>query len=86
MGQLAAAGGDAPAAAFALRQSLATLGALGGALAASAALRASGYNYTLVFGLACAPAAAALALLATAFGGWGQPLDQAPGKGLFIPC
>ncbi|KAL4436676.1 hypothetical protein ABPG75_003815 [Micractinium tetrahymenae] len=80
MGQLASAGGDAPAAAFALRQSVATLGALGGALAASAALRASGYNYTLVFGLACVPAAAALALLATAFGSWGGPGGKAAGE------
>lgn len=80
MGQLAAAGGDSPAAAFALRQSLATLGALGGTLAASVALRASGYNYTLVFGLACAPAAAALVLLAAAFGGWGRPSMQEAGE------
>lgn len=81
MGQLAEAGGDDPAAAFALRQSLATLGALGGALAASAALRASGYNYALVFGLAWVPAAAALALLAAAFGSWGRPPGRAQGEG-----
>ncbi len=81
MGQLAEAGGDDPAAAFALRQSLATLGALGGSLAASAALRASGYNYALVFGLAWVPAAAALALLAAAFGSWGRPPGQMQGEG-----
>ncbi|KAL4435215.1 hypothetical protein ABPG77_001897 [Micractinium sp. CCAP 211/92] len=76
MGQLAEAGGDDPAAAFALRQSLATLGALGGALAASATLRASGSNYALVFGLAWVPAAAALAMLVAAFGSWGRPPGQ----------
>ncbi|PSC70151.1 MFS transporter isoform B [Micractinium conductrix] len=68
MGELAAAGGDSPAAAFGLRQSLGTLGALGGALAAGAALRATRGNYSLTFALACAPAAAALALVAAAFG------------------
>ena len=68
IGELAAASGDSPAAAFGLRQSLATLGALGGALAAGAALRLTRRNYPLTFALSTVPAALALALLVAAFG------------------
>ena len=68
IGELAAESGDSAAAAFSLRQSMATFGALLGAGAASAAYQLSGKNYVTTFAMAGVPAIMALALVTFAFG------------------
>eukprot|EP00890_Picochlorum_soloecismus_P006851 jgi/Picsp_1/991/NSC_04475-R1_major facilitator superfamily mfs_1 len=77
IGQLAAQSGDSAAAAFSLRQSMATFGALMGAAAAAAAYKISGQNYVATFGIAALPAAVALTLVIYAFG---PDADQAKSK------
>lgn len=67
--ELAAQSGDSAAAAFSLRQSLATAGALLGGGVATLAFKLSGGNYVLTFALACIPAVVALLLVISAFGG-----------------
>ena len=62
-------------AAFGLRQSLDTLGAIAGPLAAAALMAASGDDYRLVFWLAVIPGAAAALLLAAAVD---EPARAAP--------
>lgn len=69
IGDLATQSGDSAAAAFSLRQSMATFGALLGAAAAAAAYQISGKNYVMTFALAAVPATLALALVVLAFGG-----------------
>ncbi|RMZ55697.1 hypothetical protein APUTEX25_005738 [Auxenochlorella protothecoides] len=69
IGELAAASGDSPAAAFSLRQSMATFGALVGAASAAAAYKLSGQNYVATFALAALPATLALVLVSAAFRG-----------------
>lgn len=71
IGELAAASGDSPAAAFSLRQSMATFGALVGAASAATAYKLSGQNYIATFALAAVPATLALGLVSVAFGGAG---------------
>ena len=68
IGELSAASGDSPTAAFGLRQSMALLGASAGATAASLALALTGGNYPLTFALSTVPAVLALLLLSAAFG------------------
>lgn len=77
IGELAAASGDSPAAAFSLRQSMATFGALVGAASAAAAYKLSGQNYVATFALAALPATLALVLVSAAFRGVvvGPPRD-----------
>ena len=69
IGELAAQSGDSPAAAFSLRQAMATLGALVGAGTAALAYNLSGKNYVMTFALASVPATMALVLVTFAFGG-----------------
>lgn len=69
IGELATQSGDSAAAAFSLRQSMATFGALVGAAAAAAAYQLSGKNYVMTFALAAVPATMALFLVMYAFGG-----------------
>jgi MFS family permease len=69
IGDLAMQSGDSAAAAFSLRQSMATFGALLGAAAAAAAYQISGKNYVTTFALAAVPAMLALSLVVLAFGG-----------------
>jgi MFS family permease len=69
IGELAAQSGDSAAAAFSLRQSMATFGALLGAGAAAAAYQLSGKNYVLTFAMAAIPATLAMVLVSFAFGG-----------------
>lgn len=68
IGELAAASGDSPTAAFGLRQSMALLGASAGASVASLALALTHGNYPLTFSLSTVPAVLALVLLSAAFG------------------
>lgn len=68
IGDLAAQSGDSPAAAFSLRQSMATFGALFGSGAAALAYKLSGNNYVLTFALSAVPAVFALALVSSALG------------------
>lgn len=90
IGDLAAQSGDSAAAAFSLRQSMATFGALLGAAAAAAAYQLSGKNYVMTFALAAVPATLALSLVVFAFGGAApqkaekattQPTASEPGSG-----
>jgi MFS family permease len=69
IGELAAQSNDSPAAAFSLRQAMATLGALVGAATAALAYNLSGKNYVMTFALASVPATIALVLVSFAFGG-----------------
>lgn len=69
IGELAAQSNDSPAAAFSLRQAMATLGALIGAATAALAYNLSGKNYVMTFALASVPATIALVLVSFAFGG-----------------
>lgn len=85
IGELAAASGDSPTAAFGLRQSMALLGASAGASAASLALMLTGGNYTLTFALSTAPAVLALLLLSAAFGP-GSSGAVAGGEARSRPC
>jgi MFS family permease len=80
IGELATQSGESAAAAFSLRQSMATFGALFGAAVAAAAFKISGQNYVATFSLAAVPAVIALSLVVYAFGGVQAP-DLAPGKG-----
>jgi MFS family permease len=80
IGELATQSGESAAAAFSLRQSMATFGALFGAAVAAAAFKISGQNYVATFSLAAVPAVIALSLVVYAFGGVQSP-DLAPGKG-----
>jgi hypothetical protein len=73
IGDLADASGDSSAAAFSLRQSMATFGALLGAGAAALAYKLSGQNYVATFAMAALPASLALALVMFAFGGAKDP-------------
>lgn len=68
IGDLAAQSGESAAAAFSLRQSMATFGALLGAGAASAAYQLSGKNYVMTFAMAGIPALLAMFLVTFAFG------------------
>lgn len=68
IGDLANQSGDSAAAAFSLRQSMATFGALVGAAAAATAYQLSGKNYVATFAMAALPATMALLLVVTAFG------------------
>ena len=77
IGDLAAQSGDSSAAAFSLRQSMATFGALVGAGAAAAAYQLSGKNYVMTFALAAIPATMALVLVMFAFGGAKGAADAA---------
>ncbi|KDD77011.1 hypothetical protein H632_c40p0 [Helicosporidium sp. ATCC 50920] len=72
IGDLAAASGESPAAAFSLRQSLSTAGALVGSGCAALAFRLSRQNYVVTFALSCVPAACALALVSVALRSDGQ--------------
>ena len=69
IGELATLSGESAAAAFSLRQSMATFGALFGAAVAAAAFKLSGQNYVATFSLAAVPAVVALSLVVYAFGG-----------------
>lgn len=69
IGDLAAQSGESAAAAFSLRQSMATFGALVGAAAAAAAYQLSGKNYVVTFAMAAVPATFALLLVVFAFSG-----------------
>lgn len=80
IGELATQSGESAAAAFSLRQSMATFGALFGAAVAAAAFKISGQNYVATFSLAAVPAVIALSLVVYAFRGVQAP-DLAPGKG-----
>ena len=73
IGELAAASGDSPAAAFSLRQSMATFGALVGAASAATAYKLSGQNYIATFALAAVPATLALGLVSAGGGRRGRP-------------
>lgn len=77
IGDLAAQSGDSAAAAFSLRQSMATFGALVGAASAAAAYQLSGKNYVMTFALASIPATIALVLVFVAFGGARGAADAA---------
>ncbi|KAL4517857.1 hypothetical protein Ndes2526A_g02232 [Nannochloris sp. 'desiccata'] len=77
IGDLAAQSGESASAAFSLRQSMATFGALVGAGAAAAAYQLSGKNYVLTFALAAVPATMALVLVLFAFGGAKGAADAA---------
>lgn len=68
IGDLAAQSGDSPAAAFSLRQSMATFGALFGSGAAALAYKLSGNNYVLTFALSAVPAVFALLLVSSTLG------------------
>lgn len=67
MNELARESGDAPDAAYGLRQSLATAGMLVGSTVASLTFAATGQNYVLTFAVAAVPPAVALAWLAANF-------------------
>ncbi|GFR51626.1 hypothetical protein Agub_g14053, partial [Astrephomene gubernaculifera] len=67
MNELAAESGDAPDAAYGLRQSLATAGMLIGSTVASLTFAATGNNYVLTFAVAALPPALALAWLCANF-------------------
>ena len=69
IGELASQSGESAAAAFSLRQSMATFGALFGAAVAATAFKLSGQNYVATFSLAAVPAVIALSLVVFAFGG-----------------
>lgn len=77
IGDLATQSGESAAAAFSLRQSMATFGALVGAGAAAAAYQLSGKNYVMTFALAAVPATMALVLVVFAFGGAKGAADAA---------
>jgi len=68
IGELATQSGESAAAAFSLRQSMATFGALFGAAVAATAFKLSGQNYVATFSLAAVPAMIALSLVIFAFG------------------
>lgn len=68
IGDLATQSGESAAAAFSLRQSMATFGALFGAAVAAAAYKMSGQNYVVTFAMAGVPALVALTLVVYAFG------------------
>jgi len=73
IGELATQSGESAAAAFSLRQSMATFGALFGAAVAATAFKLSGQNYVATFSLAAVPAVIALTLVVYAFGGMKVP-------------
>jgi len=68
IGELASQSGESAAAAFSLRQSMATFGALFGAAVAATAYKLSGQNYVMTFSMAAVPAMIALSLVVFAFG------------------
>jgi len=68
IGELASQSGESAAAAFSLRQSMATFGALFGAAVAATAYKFSGQNYVMTFAMAAVPAVVALSLVIYAFG------------------
>ena len=76
IGELATQSGESAAAAFSLRQSMATFGALFGAAVAAAAFKISGQNYVATFSLAAVPAVVALSLVVYAFGGMQAPVVE----------
>lgn len=67
IGELASQSGESAAAAFSLRQSMATFGALFGAAVAATAYKLSGQNYVVTFAMAAVPAMVALSLVVFAF-------------------
>ncbi|PNW83272.1 hypothetical protein CHLRE_05g232751v5 [Chlamydomonas reinhardtii] len=67
MNELAKESGDAPDAAYGLRQSLATAGMLIGSTVAAVTFAATGSNYILTFAVAAVPPGLALAWLVTNF-------------------
>lgn len=76
IGELATQSGESAAAAFSLRQSMATFGALFGAAVAATAFKVSGQNYVATFSLAAVPAVIALSLVVFAFGGMQTPVPE----------
>lgn len=75
IGELASQSGESAAAAFSLRQSMATFGALFGAAVAATAYKVSGQNYVATFAMAAVPAVIALSLVLFAFGSIKQVED-----------
>eukprot|EP00889_Picochlorum_renovo_P002821 jgi/Picre1/29851/NNA_005233.t1 len=85
IGDLATQSGESAAAAFSLRQSMATFGALFGAAVAAAAYKVSGQNYVVTFAMAGVPALVALTLVVYAFGTGGTKDGSAPAASAASP-
>ena len=80
IGELASQSGESAAAAFSLRQSMATFGALFGAAVAATAYKLSGQNYVMTFAMAAVPAVVALSLVVFAFGSVSHASDDTEEK------